>query len=152
MSTNDQIDPKQPVLMGDLKELMDQFNDAFKKRDEQNEARFNQFAQVLQQVVDKVQEKQQAGGPLATVDKGAIVDKVVDRLLAKVSGEETDPQFNEDFQRYKLNINKLQGLAIQRANKAIDLLLQKELKGLSSTVSTNIASRQLAEDLTHGPA
>lgn len=132
--------------------MQETFNDALNKRDQQNEARFNQFAQVLQQVVDKLNSvPEQRAGLLGTVDKGAIADKVMDKLLSKLSGEDTDPQFDDDFRRYKVNINQLQGLAIRRANKAIDNILQRELKGLSSA-STNIAARQIEDDLaSHGP-
>ena len=148
------IDPKQPVTIGQLGEILKNisttFNDALQKRDQQNEARFNQFAQVLQQVVDKVnQAPAEKGGALATIDKGEVINKLADRVMAKVFHDEDDPSADVDFQQYKKNIHTLYNLGIKRAIQATDVIIKKELK--VPTASNNIAKSMIESDLTHGP-
>ena len=150
------IDPKQPVTIGQLGEILKNisatFNDALQKRDQQNEARFNQFAQVLQQVVDKVnQAPAEKGGALATVDKGALIDKAADKILAKLFHEDDDPANDPDYQRYKENKDIVGKIIIKRANQALDSLIKKELNPRTS-VTKNAAAAMIGEDLAaHGP-
>jgi len=145
------IDPKSPVTFEMFKavigEMQSTFNDALKKRDDQNEARFTQFSEVLRQVAENMKAPQANG---LAIDKDTIVQKVVDRAIAKLAGDDEDPASDIDFQQYKKNIHALYNLGIKRAIQATDVLIKKELK--MPTASNRIAEKMITEDLGHSPA
>ena len=142
-----------------IKNITDEIKEAFKTRDdtakhqhEQNESRFLQFANVLQQVYDKVNAspgQAEKSGVLATIDKGEVINKLADRVMAKVFHDEDDPSADFDFHQYKKNIHTLYNLGIKRAIQATDVIIKKELK--VPTASNNIAKSMIESDLTHGP-
>lgn len=133
---SEEYDPKAPVVMGDLKSMMDMMNDALKKRDEQNEARFNQFAQVLQQVVDRVQPaaaQPQEGGALANVNKGEIVSKVFDKIAERYLGPEQQSdvqQISDLLARAMMREVVLAGKARARVALKKGLLYPEETEGI----------------------
>jgi len=148
-----EIDPKGPVTMGQLEAILQSisvtFNDALTKRDQQNEARFNQFASVLQQVVDKVN---QIPKPDSTknIDKDELIQKLLDKAVDKLTGSEDDPINDVDFQQYKKNIHTLYNLGIKRAIQATDVIIKKELR--VPTASNKIAKEIIESGLdAHGP-
>jgi len=149
---SEEIDPKSPVTFEMFKavisEMQNTFNDALKKRDDQNEARFTQFSEVLRQVAENMKAPQSSG--IGGLDKDAIVQKVVDRAISKLAGDEDDPASDIDFQQYKKNIHALYNLGIKRAIQATDVLIKKELR--MPTASNKIAEKMITEDLSHGPA
>lgn len=132
-----EIDPKQPVsfaaLEAVLQNMQNTFNDALKKRDEQSEARFNQFAQVLQQVVDRVQATPEKGGIAAGIDKttliGQAVDKLADKLLNNEQQTELD-QISNLLARSMMREVVLAGKSRARAALKRGLLFPEETEGL----------------------
>ena len=156
MSEDEQIDPKAPVTMGQfeqvLKNIQTTFNDALTQRDQQNEARFNQFAQVLQQVVDKVQgAPQTAASPM--IDKAALADKVMDRIIAKLSGEEDDPSKDALFQNYKQSVQQFHQMGLKIANQGMANLLRKEMRNpnIVRDMAANMVSSDIEAAGSHGP-
>ena len=150
------IDPKQPVTIGQLGEILKKisatFNDALQKRDQQNEARFNQFAQVLQQVVDKVNQAPEKGGPLANLDKTDVINKFADRVMAKLFGDDDDPHNDPIFQTYKENVVKFNMMGIKIANQGMANLLRKEVR--NPDIIKQIAGDMVERDMnvsSHGP-
>lgn len=156
MSEDAPIDPKAPVLMGDfqvvLNNLQTTFNDALTKRDQQNEARFNQFAQVLQQVVDKVQGQPQQE-KTSLIDKNALADKVLDKVIAKLSGEEDDPSKDPLFQNYKQSVQQFHQMGLKIANQGMANLLRKEMRNpnIVRDMAANMVSSDIEAAGTHGP-
>lgn len=156
MSEDEQIDPKAPVTMGQfeqvLKNIQTTFNDALTQRDQQNEARFNQFAQVLQQVVDKVQgAPQTSASPM--IDKAALADKVMDRIIAKLSGEEDDPSKDPLFQNYKQSVQQFHQMGLKIANQGMANLLRKEMRNpnIVRDMAANMVSSDIEAAGSHGP-
>ena len=153
MSEEKGPDPNQPVTFGQLQIVLENisstFNDALTKRDQQTEARFNQFASVLQQVVDKVNAGPEKPG--SAIDKSEIVNKVADKLLSKIMGDEDDPNNDEDYQQYKRNQHELNKLVIKRANQALDTVIKKELKG-NRSATAGMATKMIQADMaSHEP-
>lgn len=132
-----EIDPKQPVsfaaLEAVLQNMQNTFNDALKKRDEQNEARFNQFAGVLQQVVDRVQSAPEKGGIAAGIDKttliGQAVDKLADKLLNNDQQTELD-QISNLLARSMMREVVLAGKSRARVALRKGLLFPEEVEGV----------------------
>ena len=155
MSTEDKIDPSAPVTMGQFEQVLTNiqttFNDALTKRDQQNEARFNQFAQVLQQVVDKVQG--QPAGKESIIDKSALADKVLDKLIAKLSGEEDDPSKDPLFQNYKQSVQQFHQMGLKIANQGMANLLRKEMRNpnIVRDMAANMVSSDIEAAGQHGP-
>jgi hypothetical protein len=153
LSEQPQIDPNAPVKMGDFQQvltnLQNTFNDALTKRDQQNEARFNQFAQVLQQVVDKVQTQPQTG----IIDKSALTDKLFDRLLAKFGGDEDDPSKDPLFQNYKESVQQFQKMGLKIANQGMANILRREMRNpnIVRDMAANMVTADIEAAGSHGP-
>lgn len=153
------IDPDTPMTVGmfqtamknigdEIKKALSDRDDAAQKQNEQNQARLNEFANALHDVVSYVKRPSTATEGIASgIDKTSIVSQLIDRAINHLSGAEQSEvdQIAQVLAKGMMREVVLEGKKRARIGLKKGTILPEEVEGI---IEDKI---EKAARLSHGP-